>query len=52
MSAHISIPIGVMCDPSTYSSLDTGGDSLWPLRMVPWGKRIPNSRLCMFTFIG
>ena len=52
MSAHICVPIGVMCDPSTYTSLGTGRDSLWPLRMVPWGKCIPHPRLCMFIFSG
>ena len=51
MSAHICTPTGVMCDPSTYSSLGTGRDSLWPLRMVPRGKCIPHPRLCTFTFI-
>ena len=51
MSAHIYIPIGVMCDPSTYSPLGTGRDSLWPFGMVPWGKCIPHSCLCTFIFI-
>ena len=52
MLAHMCIPIGVMCDPSTYSSLGIGRDSLWPLRMVPWGKCIPHPRFCTFTFFG
>jgi len=48
--SYIYITTGVMCDPSTFSSLGTSRDSIWPLRMVPWGKCIPNSRFCASTF--
>ena len=47
-----TITTGALCDPSSYSSLGIGRGSLLPLRMVPWGKYIPNSRLCTSTFIG